>query len=141
MHANTSRNTKAFPLRFRSKEMSQSARKTRSILSRNKVDWAVYVSYGHQLGNIHHHIWGCQTLKCHVIIRNMDTSIGMQLGKKIKEYRRKRGITQEQLAELIETSYKYIQRIEGKNPPDIRLTTIERLSKALKIKPAELLKF
>lgn len=71
----------------------------------------------------------------------MNTSAGIQLGKRIKEWRRKRGITQEQLAELIETSYKYIQRIEGKSPPDIRLTTILRLAKALKIKPAELLKF
>ena len=71
----------------------------------------------------------------------MSISIGIQLGRKIKEYRRKHGITQEQLAELIETSYKYIQRIEGKNPPDIRLTTIIRLAKALKVKPADLLKF
>jgi transcriptional regulator with XRE-family HTH domain len=71
----------------------------------------------------------------------MNTTIGLELGNKIKEIRKKRGITQEKLAELIGTSYKYIQRIEGKNPPDIRLTTIERLAKALKIKPAELLKF
>lgn len=71
----------------------------------------------------------------------MDKTIGLELGGKIKEFRRKRGITQEQLAELIETSYKYIQRIEGKNPPDVRLTTIEKLAKALRIKPAELLRF
>lgn len=68
----------------------------------------------------------------------MDT---IKLGKKIKDLRRKQGITQEKLAELTETSYKYIQRIEGKNPPDIRLTTVARLAKALKVKPAELLKF
>ena len=71
----------------------------------------------------------------------MNTITGIELGKKIKEYRRKCGITQEELAELIETSYKYIQRIEGKSPPDVRLTTIVRLAKALKVKPAELLKF
>jgi len=71
----------------------------------------------------------------------MNALTGIQIGKRIKEWRRKRGITQEQLAELVETSYKYIQRIEGKNPPDIRLTTIVRLAKALKVKPAELLKF
>ena len=70
----------------------------------------------------------------------MNNVTGIELGRKIKEFRRKRGITQEQLAELIETSYKYIQRIEGKNPPDVRLTTIVRLAKALKVKPAELLK-
>jgi len=71
----------------------------------------------------------------------MGTSAGVKFGKKIKELRGKRGITQERLAELTETSYKYIQRIEGKNPPDIRLTTIVRISKALKTKPTELLKF
>lgn len=71
----------------------------------------------------------------------MNTSPGMKLGKKIKEFRKKRGITQEQLSELIGTSYKYIQRIEGKTPPDIRLSTIVRLSKALKVNPAALLNF
>lgn len=65
----------------------------------------------------------------------------IKLGGRIKELRRKQGITQERLAELTRTSYKYIQRIEGKHPPDVRLTTIEKLAKALKVKPAELLKF
>ena len=68
----------------------------------------------------------------------MDT--GMKLGRKIKEFRKKRGLTQEQLAESINTSYKYLQRLESKRPPDIRLSTILRLAKALKMKPAELLK-
>lgn len=61
------------------------------------------------------------------------------MGRKVKELRRKRGITQEQLAELIVTSYKYLQRIEGKNPPDVRLTTVVRLAKALKVSPSKLL--
>ncbi len=64
--------------------------------------------------------------------------IEISLGKKIKEFRGKQGITQEKLAELIGTSYKYVQRIEGKTPPDIRLSTIVRLAKALKVKPADL---
>ncbi|MDP8233608.1 MAG: helix-turn-helix transcriptional regulator [Candidatus Saelkia tenebricola] len=71
----------------------------------------------------------------------MKNIIGTKLGKRIKELRKKRGITQEQLAELITTSYKYLQRIEGKNPPDIRLSTVVRLAKALKVKPEDLLKF
>ena len=70
----------------------------------------------------------------------MDKTNWITLGKKVKEFRRKRGLTQERLAELTETSYKYIQRIEGKTPPDVRLTTIVRLAKALKVKPMELLK-
>jgi transcriptional regulator with XRE-family HTH domain len=71
----------------------------------------------------------------------METTINIKLGRKIKELRKRRNITQEELAELVKTSYKYIQRIEGKTPPDVRLSTIEKLAKALKVKPAELLKF
>jgi len=71
----------------------------------------------------------------------MSTRIGIKLGRKIEGFRKKQGITQEQLAELTETSYKYIQRIEGKTPPDIRLTTIAKLVKAPEVKPAELLEF
>ena len=71
----------------------------------------------------------------------MNTHIGATLSKKIKELRKKQGLTQERLAELTETSYKYIQRIEGKNPPDVRLTTVVRLAKALKVKPAKLIEF
>lgn len=71
----------------------------------------------------------------------MNDFINVGLSRKIKKLRRKCGITQEQLAELVETSYKYIQRIEGKNPPDVRLTTIVKLAKALKVKPSKLLEF
>jgi len=71
----------------------------------------------------------------------MDKIDGVKLGKKIKEFRGKQGITQERLAELTGTSYKYIQRIEGKTPPDVRLTTIVKIAKALKVKPTDLLNF
>jgi len=69
----------------------------------------------------------------------MSTTINIKLGQKIKELRGKRQITQEQLAELTKTSYKYIQRIEGKTPPDLRLTTIEKIAKALKTSPSKLI--
>jgi len=71
----------------------------------------------------------------------MPTSININLGKRIKEIRLARLITQEKLAELSKTSYKYIQRIEGKTPPDIRLTTIEKIASALKIPISKLLDF
>lgn len=86
-------------------------------------------------------MWGCQMKKHRVIIWCMSTFVGIALGSKIKGFRKKRGITQERLAELAETSYKYIQKIEGKNPPDVRLTTIVKLAKALKVKPHNLLEF
>ena len=71
----------------------------------------------------------------------MNNFVKIKFSRKIKELRRNQGITQEQLAELIETSYKYLQRIEGKTPPDVRLTTIIKLAKALKVKPSKLLEF
>lgn len=70
----------------------------------------------------------------------MTASINLKLGQKIKVLRQKRGLTQEQLAELVKTSYKYVQRIEGKNPPDLRISSLERIAKALKTTPTELLK-
>ena len=70
---------------------------------------------------------------------SMKENINQKLGRKIKELRRKQGITQEKLAELAKTGYKYLQRIEGKTPPDVRLTTIEKLAEALNIAPAKLL--
>jgi len=69
------------------------------------------------------------------------TNIRLKLAEQIKALRNKRGLTQEQLAEKIGIEYKYLQRIEGKNPPNIRLETIESLAKALNTSPSKLLKF
>ncbi len=70
----------------------------------------------------------------------MDENIRIKLGKRIKELRIGYRYTQEKLSELADVDYKYIQRIEGKNPPALKIDTIEKLAKALKVKPAELLK-
>jgi transcriptional regulator with XRE-family HTH domain len=61
----------------------------------------------------------------------MSKIINVEFGKKVKQMRQMRGMTQEELAEVIKTSYKYIQRIESKTPPDVRLTTIHKIAKAL----------
>jgi XRE family transcriptional regulator of biofilm formation len=68
-------------------------------------------------------------------------TIRLSLGTRIKELRIKRGYTQEKLSEAANIDYKYLQRIEGKNPPALKIDTIEKLAKALKVKPAELLIF
>jgi len=67
--------------------------------------------------------------------------IRLKLGKKLRENRIRLGLTQEELAELANIDYKYLQKIEGKNPPAIKIDTIARLSKALKISPKELFNF
>lgn len=71
----------------------------------------------------------------------METNIRLRIGRKIRELRKKRGLTQDKLSELAEIDYKYIQRLEGKNPPALKVDTIARLAKALKVKPADLLRF
>jgi len=71
--------------------------------------------------------------------RGMKPGHRLQLGHKIRAFRQKAGYTQERLAELAGLDYKYLQRIEGKNTPNLKIDTIEKLAKALRIKPAKLL--
>jgi len=70
----------------------------------------------------------------------MEQSIRIKLGKRVKLLRQKCGHTQDKLSELADIDYKYLQRLEGKNPPAMKIDTIEKIAKALKVKPADLLK-
>jgi transcriptional regulator with XRE-family HTH domain len=69
----------------------------------------------------------------------MEKSIRLKFGRKLKELRKNLNLTQEKLSELAEIDYKYLQRIEGKDPPNIKLETIERLARSLKTTPSKLL--
>ena len=69
----------------------------------------------------------------------MEKKIRIKLGKKIRQFRTKRKYTQEKLAEVASIDYKYLQRIEGKNPPALKIDTIGKLAKALKTTPSKLL--
>ena len=71
----------------------------------------------------------------------MKSPIGLKVGKKIKEWRRRCGYTQERVSELANIDYKYLQKIEGKNPPNIKIETLERLAKAFNISLSKLLDF
>ncbi|MDD5173482.1 MAG: helix-turn-helix transcriptional regulator [Candidatus Omnitrophica bacterium] len=71
----------------------------------------------------------------------MDKVIRLKLGEKIKYFRKKRGYTQSKLAELADIDYKYLQRIEGKNPPALKIDTIGKLASALKVSISELMDF
>lgn len=68
----------------------------------------------------------------------MKSLINQKVGLAIKKLRKERGLTQEQLAEMIKTSYKYMQRIEGKSPPDLRISSIQKIAKALSVKISQL---
>jgi transcriptional regulator with XRE-family HTH domain len=71
----------------------------------------------------------------------MNTDIRLKLAKRIKELRGRCGLTQEQLAEISGIDYKHIQLLESKNPSAAKLDTLEKLAKAFKISPAQLIKF
>jgi len=71
----------------------------------------------------------------------MDTVIQKKLAKRLRELRKKEGLTQERLAELSGIDYKHIQLLEGKNPPAAKLDTIEKIAKAFKLLPSDLLNF
>lgn len=61
-------------------------------------------------------------------------------GRRIKEYRKKRDLTQSELAELVNVDNKHISCIEsGKNFPSPDL--IERLATYLEVEPKDLFEF
>lgn len=58
----------------------------------------------------------------------------------IKEYRIKRGYTQEQLAELLDISWRQLQRIE-RDENKTKITTLKKIIKELKIPNEEIINF
>ncbi len=72
-------------------------------------------------------------------MRCMKNQLRLEVGKKIRALRTERKLTQDGLAEKAGIDYKYIQKIEGKKPPAIRIDTIGKIAKALKVSPSELL--
>ena len=62
----------------------------------------------------------------------------MTTGEKIKQYRKRNGITQEKLAELVDVSLTSIRRWEwGENVPNLKY--IQKLAEVLNITPDDLL--
>ena len=69
----------------------------------------------------------------------MQTTKGL-LGARIKELRRAKSLSQEQLAELVNLAPKFISRIEvGRSSPS--LETIENIARALQVEIRDLFEF
>jgi transcriptional regulator with XRE-family HTH domain len=67
-------------------------------------------------------------------------NINIELGKKIRELRRKKNITQEELAHRAELDFSYINQIEnGKRNPSIE--AIAKIARGLGVKAQSLLTF
>lgn len=58
----------------------------------------------------------------------------------IKENRIKKGYTQEEFAEILEISWRQLQRIE-KNEEQTKITTLKKIIKILKIPDREIIEF
>ena len=70
----------------------------------------------------------------------MKQDIKVLLGKKIKEYRKRKGLTQEQLAEAIEIDTVTVSKIEtGKNYPTS--TNLTKIADILSVHPKDLYDF
>ncbi len=65
--------------------------------------------------------------------------INRQFGKRLRQLRLKHKLTQEQLAQLSEVDYKYIQRLEGSTPSSPTLNILEKISKVFKLSISKLL--
>jgi transcriptional regulator with XRE-family HTH domain len=73
------------------------------------------------------------------MIKNTKTLITISFGKKIRELRKSRGLSQEALADLAELDRSYIGGVE-RGDRNISLINIDKLSKALNINLSELFK-
>jgi len=67
--------------------------------------------------------------------------MSLNIKQKLRELRKKHKLTQEQLADLSGVDYKHIQLLESKNPPSVRIDTIEKLAKAFDLKCSKLMDF
>lgn len=65
-------------------------------------------------------------------------TINQKFGAKVKELRKKKGLTQEKLAELTKIDYSYLNAIEaGKKNPSLR--RIAKIARVLEVPVSELL--
>ena len=63
-----------------------------------------------------------------------------KLAERIRDLRKKKGWTQQELADHADVTMRHIQRLESKKPSAIELDTIVRISAAFKITSSEFLK-
>lgn len=55
----------------------------------------------------------------------------LSLSKRLRELRKEAGLTQEELARKANISVKYLQNLEGSNPKNPSLLTLEKVAKGL----------
>lgn len=67
------------------------------------------------------------------------SSIRKKFAKNLVRLRISKGWTQEELAERLDISVRYVQQLEGKNTPNVKLDTLAILAQVFKVRPSELI--
>ena len=68
------------------------------------------------------------------------SNIRGKFAKNLKNLRKRRGLTQEALAEKLDISVRYVQQWEGRNTPNVRIETLSKIASELKVSAADLIK-
>ena len=71
----------------------------------------------------------------------MSKEVRAKLAKRIRELRKKRGLSQEKLGEKANLTLRHIQRLEGKTPPATEIDSLVGLARAFDISLPNLLTF
>lgn len=67
------------------------------------------------------------------------SSIRKKFSRNLAKMRIAKGWTQEELAERLGISVRYVQQLEGKNTPNVKLDTIAVLAQTFRVSPKEFL--
>lgn len=65
------------------------------------------------------------------------TQIRRIFSKNLKKLRKRKGLTQEELAERLDISVRYVQQLEGRNCPNVKIDTVAVIAKAVTAKVFE----
>ena len=71
----------------------------------------------------------------------MASKINKRLASRLREIRVRKGLTQQEVAELCGIEYKHYQVLEGSRPDDVKLSTVEKIAIGLNVPLWKLLKF
>ena len=66
-------------------------------------------------------------------------TVDLRFAKALKSLRKAKGLTQENLAQRAGVDYKYLQKLEGRNPSSPTLATMEKLANGLGVSLVELI--
>ncbi len=71
----------------------------------------------------------------------MGKDIRQRFANRLRQLRKRKGWTQEELAEYADMAVRQVQYLESKNPSPAKIDTIEKLAKAFRLSCSELLDF